>query len=369
MKVVIFNNKLVKKQYSIKRSRLFFTFPKTEITAEELIQRLIITRYFGDLLEYIIIGGEKHKDGTPHLHCYIQLSKSMNFTLNGLKKALRIKHFNDAGAIRSILKVLLYITKEGTVTTYPTGLDYKGMIEAYKNKKPCKSGIVRDKMLEVPSTTDAEEFCADLIDDDFLGGYTLFNTKKIIDGFKIYHGTKLKNLPREPIVLNLTATWMLMQNIATQAIWTWLSTRLNNVMKHGDLHLFIWGPTKNGKNTLINYLLEKGLRLYFIPKKVIYYDGIETQKKWDFAVMDEVRGGDRTVQEWNQWCDSIMSLPLKGKAPYLKCQVIPTIILSNYCPERLFSKVATEQPDIMEAFVRRWEVVEVGGTFGAIDLP
>lgn len=370
--IVFIINKIIVKDYTINRSRLFFTFPKSEITAELLIQRLTFTRFFGDKLEYIIVGREQHKDKTPHLHVLIQLNKAHNFSLNGIKRCLLIKHFNDAGRVRSIKDTLVYVTKDDDVLCWPSDLKWWDMIENLKAKKRTKGDIIVEKLVaETDHTKDSDEFITDLLDDELISGTVVYRTKSITEAYKIYHGTKLKNLPVKEVTLpGMNVDWMLMQNPATQAIWTWLSMRVRKEMKLGDKHLFIYGPTKSGKSSLINYLVDLGLKLFFIPKKEIYFNGIEKQRKWDIAIMDEVKGGDQTIQFWNQWCDKIMPLAIKGKEYYLKAQIIPTIIISNYSPMRLFPKIAADQPDILEAFERRWEIQEVGGTaWGCIDLP
>lgn len=353
------------KNYKIDRRYIFFTFPKSEITADKLIEGLV-TFFDAANIEYIVVGGEEHKDGSPHLHCVISLKRTIRFQVNKVKKLLNIKHFNDAGVIRSMCNVLKYVTKDGEVTCYPKDLNYKTMILNAEKKKGIKADLLTQKLIE-DTSGDCDEFITDTLSGE-LGGFALFRAKAITDAYKIYHGTLAKRNHIPPCLPPSITTWILGQNHPTVTIWSWLQRVLNKGMKLGDRHLYIWGPTMSGKTSLINYLMELGWQIYLLPKNEDFFDGF-TDKKWDLAIADEVRGGDQKVQFWNQWCDSWMKLKVKGKQAVLKARVIPTILLSNYLPAELFPKIAKEHPDVLAAFERRWEVVSVGPGFGLIDLP
>lgn len=367
MEMIIFINKILVKKYYIWRKNIFFTFPKSEIAIPELIRGLLNFEPFINNLDFIIVGAEEHKDGSPHLHCLIMAKGSIRFQLKRIREHLHIKHFNDAGPIKSIAKVLKYITKDGKVTTHPEGLDWNTMVKRAEQKKNPKTDILLEKIKEVPHDTDVDEFLTDIFDTD-LGGFAAFRTKHITDAFKIYHTVKMKREHVIPDLPSNLASWILGQNHPTVDIWSWLSTVLKKEMKLGDRHLYIYGPTQSGKSTLISYIVSLGWKVYFIPKSEDFFDGIK-DSKWDLAVADEVRGKDQTIQFWNSWCDCYMPLKQKGKQAFLKSRIIPTILLSNYSPAGLFPKVAKENPDILDAFERRWNIIPVGPTYGLIDLP
>lgn len=355
------------KKYRIFRKNIFFTFPKSEITPEDLIKGLTTYWVFQNNIDAIIVGAEEHKDGSPHLHCLLMLKGSLEFYVSTLKEHLKIKHFNDAGHIRRIGDTLGYITKGGDVTTYPPGLNWKGMLSNARNKKSIKTDLILDAIKAVPHTTEIDDFITDIADTE-LGGFAAFRVKPITEFFKIYHGTKAKREHIAPCLPPSITTWILGQNHPTVTIWSWLQRVLSKGMKLGDRHLYIWGPTMSGKTSLIDYLMQLGWQIFLLPKNEDFFDGF-TDKQWDLAIADEVRGGDQKVQFWNQWCDSWMKLKVKGKQAVLKAKVIPTILLSNYLPAELFPKIAKEHPDVLAAFERRWEVVSVGPGFGLIDLP
>lgn len=270
-----------------------------------------------------------------------------------------------------MLQTIKYVTKGGSVVTHPKDLDWTTIVKNLENRKRGKGDIVVEKIKQYTIEDDPEDFVADLLDDEVLAGTVVFRSKAIIDSFKIYHGSKSRatkipwNLPE----VTKSVDWILLQNTPTQAIWSWLWKQVDNVMKLGDLHLYIYGPTESGKSTLIRFLATLGLNLYIIPKGEDFFDGIK-DKKWHFAISDETRGRDQTIQFWNHWCDGFQSLKQKGKQAYLKKEIIPTILLSNYCPEKLFPKVYETSPEIMAAFKRRWLIVEVNGVIGEhVNLP
>lgn len=359
--------KIVNKDYFIKRKNIFFTFPKSEILPDELIIGLLSFPSFEDMIDYIFCGAEEHKDGSPHLHCLIMLKKTINFRLNSLKKHLKVKHFNDAGHIRKLWESLAYVCKNGVVTCWPVDTDYDAMIKSGKQKKGIKTDLVLERA-KAAKEQDIDDFLFDMMNDTQLGGFTAFHTKPIAEFFKIYHGTMKKRSHVPPSLPAAITSWILGQNHPTVDIWSWLSTVLKKGMKHGDKHLFIWGPTMSGKSSLKNYLMNLKWNIYSLPKQEDFFDGI-SDKKWDLAIADEVTGKDQPITFWNAWCDQHMALKQKGKQAYLKTAVIPTILLSNYSPEGLFPKVAKDKPDILAAFERRWNVIPVGPDFGLIDLP
>lgn len=366
--VILVGTKMnINKTYKIDRKNMFFTFPRSEISTESLINGLLTYDRFISNIDCIIIGAEEHKDGSPHLHCLIMCKGTVSIQIIDLKKHLNIKHFNDAGRIRRMKDTLKYVCKDGHVTTFPTNLNWKGMLKNAEQKKSLKTDMVLDKLKEVPHDTDIDDFLTDLGETE-LGGFVAFHTKPISDYFKIYHGTMKKRSHVAPSLPSEITSWILGQNHPTVDIWSWLSTVLKKEMKLGDKHLYIWGPTMSGKSSLINYLKEIGWNLYFIPKGEDFFDGIKDEK-WDLAIADEVRGKDQTIQFWNSWCDKFMPLKQKGKQSYLKSRIIPTILLSNYSPTGLFAKVAKDNPDILAAFERRWNIIPVGPSYGLIDLP
>lgn len=365
---LVIQKKISNKEYQIKRKNVFFTFPKSEILPNELIIGLLSFPSFEHNIDYIFCGAEEHKDGSPHLHCLLMLKKTIQFRLNSLKTHLKVKHFNDAGHIRKLWESLAYVCKNGVVTTWPAEVDYNKMIKAGKYKKGIKSELVFQKAIEANHDTDIDDFLVDLCDDTALGAFAAYRVKPISDFFKIYHGTMKRREHVSPALPTQITSWILGQNHPTVDIWSWLSNVLKREMKLGEKHLYIWGPTMSGKSSLIDYLMNQKWNIYFIPKAEDFFDGIK-DKHWDLAICDEVRGKDQTIQFWNQWCDRTMPLKQKGKMAFLKNRVIPTILLSNYSPAGLFTKVAKDNPEVLEAFERRWNVIPVGPVFGLIDLP
>lgn len=346
---------------------MFFTFPKSEISATDLIKGLCTYDRFHYNIDVIIVGGEEHKDGSPHLHCFLLLKEAVRVQLIDIRNHLKIKHFNDAGKVRSVAACLKYITKDEQVTTFPSDLDWRAMVKNAVQRKGIKSDLIVKKIIEAPHDTDIDDFLTDLTTTE-LGGYAAFRTRQIADIFQIYHGTMKKRLHVRPTLFPNLGSWILGQNHPTVIIWTWLNNVLNNEMNLGDKHLYIYGPTMSGKTSLMECLKGLGWNIYFIPKGTEFFDGYK-DLKWDLAIGDEVCGKDQRITWWNQWCDKTMSLNVKGKAAVIKNRVIPTIILSNYSPSELFGTVAKKFPAALEAFERRWEVVGVGPVYGLIDLP
>ena len=63
-------------KYRLQAKQVFLTYPKCEATKEELADHL------GSLRETtrLVVAEEKHADGTPHLHAYVNYVKKLDTT-------------------------------------------------------------------------------------------------------------------------------------------------------------------------------------------------------------------------------------------------------------------------------------------------
>lgn len=141
------------KQFRFQSKYVFLTYPKCTTTAETLLPYLWdkLTPY---LIFFIAIATELHQDGTPHLHCLIQLNK---------KPHIRDPHFFDheenhpnIQPARDSKHVLDYISKDGQIIT-------RGEFKHHK-VSPKK---IDDRWRDIMDTAQTKEEYLDLIRSNF----------------------------------------------------------------------------------------------------------------------------------------------------------------------------------------------------------
>ncbi len=84
-----------------------WTLPTTDISKADQLKAIL--KEFGDLVEWVVIGQEKHEDGQLHLHCAIKFIRLIRrqVKLYGDIKPQRKIGGGDAGLVK-------YVTKEDT---------------------------------------------------------------------------------------------------------------------------------------------------------------------------------------------------------------------------------------------------------------
>nr|AGT45476.1 RepA [Tobacco yellow dwarf virus-A] len=141
------------KSFRLQTKYVFLTYPRCSSSAENLRDFLWdkLSRF---AIFFIAIATELHQDGTPHLHCLIQLDKRSNirdpsfFDLEG-------NHPNIQPAKNSE-QVLEYISKDGNVIT-------KGEFKKHR-VSPSKSD---ERWRTIIQTATSKEEYLDMIKDEF----------------------------------------------------------------------------------------------------------------------------------------------------------------------------------------------------------
>jgi len=124
------------------------------------------------------------------------------------------------------------------------------------------------------------------------------------------------------------------EDAGTRTIVDWLNKNLSSPMPFREPHLYIHGPTKYCKTSLIN-LLGQFIPIYYMPTEDFY--DFYADKEYHLCVLDEFKA-TKTIQFLNLWLQGCtMNLRKKGSQA-LKISNIPTIILSNYSLEECYTK-------------------------------
>jgi len=143
--------------------------------------------------------------------------------------------------------------------------------------------------------------------------------------------------------------------IAEMQIMTWLNLNIKEPRDFRQTQLYIYGPPKMGKSTLIRNL-NNYLSIYYVPRDDgefcdEYEDGI-----YDLIVLDEFTN-KKTMQWMNQLLDGQTCYLKKKGGQILKKDNLPVIILSNFSLEQNYPRL--NESGMLEPLISRLKIVNV----------
>lgn len=90
------------------------TYPKNATTKDVALETILNSDQIRKELVYVCVGEEKHKDGTPHLHVFLQYKKKRQFRDYGCLDKIAGKHGNYQGQkFGTVTSMVEYVKKDG----------------------------------------------------------------------------------------------------------------------------------------------------------------------------------------------------------------------------------------------------------------
>lgn len=256
----------------------FCTWPKCEVPKEAALG--IFKIRFGEEMVDWVIAEERHKDGTPHLHGFIQFScrkrvKSDTFDIAG--------HHGEYQPAKSWQAVKGYCTKEGNYIS-------KHNLEAAKKKQ--------NKHLEV---TDFERDPVELLEEGKLHPLSLNNFLRNRETYRSLLARKRHD-------------------------------RRDNSPLKKQRHEWLWGESNTGKSTLLKEeMLGEEDNWFQIPPNNDWTGYYDQEHLWYDEYVGQLK-----VSELNRICDGGAKVNTKGGTVELAKDVIVHIV-SNYSIEECYS--------------------------------
>lgn len=304
-----------KNKFRAEGKNWFLTFPQCGTLKEKVVER--ITSKEDLKVSCVIVGQEKHVDGSPHLHIIVCLESKLSTRRADYWDFVCKKHGNYE-VIRSPKKAYAYVTKEDKDPTI-----FGDIPKIFLDAKSSKSQDAA-KMLMSGSTVKK------VIEE--MPGFGLANLTKLI-AFKSYITnvsitTSLKKLAK-PILYNGTDT-------STMSIVEWFNGNLNVIRPFKAKQLWIHGPANMLKSTVLMKLSEY-LRIYPLPLGEDFYDTY-SDDDYDLVIADEFKS-QKTISFLNEFCQGgvAMNLRIKGGQIFKK-KNLPVIICSNFSIADCYSK-------------------------------
>lgn len=306
------------------------TFPQCDVKKEIAVER--IEQKFASELKGYLVCEEDHKDGTPHLHVFLQFHKRKNFK--------SCECFNFIGGKQGNYQVTKSVRAWVEYCTKGTNYVAKGVdVDAIKKKKSSIAEEVATSIMEGKSLVALNKERP---------GYVMINKRKLEEYESWVQCERSKKMKIDWIPPSLEGL-----TDANLQIATWICLNIRQSRKFKAPQLFIHGERNLGKTSLVEWL-ERSLSVYHLPTGEEFYD--QYSDDYDLVVIDEFKG-QKTLQWMNQFLQG-SPMPIRKKGSQgMKYKNLPVVILSNYRLSECYPKACNDgRLGTLEA---RLEVVEV----------
>ena len=335
--------KRVKAKFRLNAKRLFLTYPQCPVPLEVFEEHLRVL--FGVRLKWAIACIEKHHATSgKHIHCVLELTQKCNIRdPHRLDIILSTgKYHGKYESCRKLHDAIKYVCKDQEEVV-GINCDWKVMLQAALEKTSTTGAIVATKIMDGESIHDINELYPQ---------YVLQNLRKILEYQRFWSTAEMMKRPLKKFsgVQPVDKT-----SLAQTKIAKWINKNLLDLptRKHKQKQLWIFGPTNSGKTGLL-MTLNEFFHMYEIPDDNKWYDAYND----DFQVcfLDEYKGS-KTIQWLNSFSEGRwMSLPQRGKQPYVKKKNVALIVASNFSIRSCYHNA---DEIVIEALLQRFEEVEL----------
>ncbi len=277
-------------------------------------------------MKHLVLAQEKHKDGHYHLHFYLSFDKAITITRNNVfdYPDLLINYHPNIQAVRSIQKVLTYITKDSVYLLH--GMSEE-LFKKLKQSKTSESAVFASSLIEDPGSY------RDLIRQN--PRMLLLHPAgcKALLTFASTEATR-KSIDPKPWLWFPEAFGSFQHH---RHIIQWLVDNMCKPRKMKQKHLWLWSDQPSvGKTTFLS-IVTKYYRTYHVPMDEHWYD-LYLDGTYDLCVMDDYNHPTKTIAWLNRFLQGFPTHLNQRNAGTIKHDNLPTIITSNHSPEKLYYK-------------------------------
>jgi len=324
------------RKFRLHGKRVFATWPQCDKPIADILN---LIKGLPDY-DWAVVCAEQHEDGSPHRHAIFAVKKKLDIKSATHFDFLAGSHGHYEG-VKSIKDCMTYVTKSNNYVA-----DGINVADAMEGKAPSTSTAVAKKIMQGATNKDIME--------EYPGFYLLHsrNVKEFQHEWR-ENQMELTLKPWTPLVEPVNAT----DDIKSLISWINSNVGKSSLQERpiGTLQLFLWGKTRIGKSSLVAKLATM-TKTYFCPMNEHFFNGLDDSYK--LIIYDEFHG-QQPITFMNQFVDGQqMVVPTKG-GQYHKKTNPPFIVISNYPLQRCYPKVAEENPDHMDALLRRFLSIEL----------
>jgi len=321
--------------YCFQAKKWFLTFPQCSLPHQQALENL---QSKFQPIDWAIVAEEKPQDGTPHLHIAIQFKDRFYSSDMRAFDPICGQHGNYQ-PMKNIRNTVAYVTKEGEYTAF--GIDVKAVLE-----KKCGTFTIMAKELQSGKTID------DL--NQINPGFVMQHKRKL-EEYESWVQKRNERAKKKKWTKFTTADIEDLNTVAEMKIAAWLNLNICEPREFRQEQLYVHGPPKMGKSTLIRRL-EEYLNIYYVPRDDgefcdQYEDGV-----YDLIVLDEFTN-KKTMQWMNQLLDGQTCYLKRKGGQILKRNNLPVIVLSNFTLEQNYPRLY--EAGMLEPLISRFRIIEV----------
>jgi len=295
------------------------TYPQCNVNKDELLNFLIAKHNDSTI---VVCEEDHHETEGKHLHAAIMLEKQIKICK---QDAYDYKGFHcNIQSTRNTTDWLKYVCKDGNYIVYPPTFDVDNLLNNRKKK-----------VATISAKIDADIKKGATLKDIYIdyGPYMVLHDHQIRQYYnsmqeqKLIEENKIKWALRTKFIAGST------KDFNNARIAGWLNDNLLQTHKFRQDNLWITGPTKCGKTTLIEKLQDAGCNIHNVDLDSHFYDGLTEDTQ--LIVFDEFKA-QKSITQMNKICDgSRCRVSIKGSS-YKFTKPIPVIVLSNYTLEECY---------------------------------
>ncbi len=342
--------KSLKDGFRANRLKYFLTYPHITCDPQTVMNKVIA---LSPQPIRAIVASEKHKDGTDHVHIFLEYATKRDIRDCHIYDHLCGKHC-QISPVKDAGRTLKYITKGDNYCLF--GLT-EGFIRAVVSGTSYTLGeVAADIEVNPDINYIALKYPTHFI--HYSRGIT-----KLVDIHRHRKSTKtiaydwshFDDVRREIGRLDAQS------NISLNMLLDWFERNFRHINEDNydrplrDKQLWIHGATRTGKSSFIMFL-RRFYRAQLVPAREKFTGGYNDYDI-DWLYLEEFYGAKQL-----QFLNSLlggepMNLAWKG-GQYTKLKNKPVVIASNLLPSQCYPRVSISQPTVWEAFLDRLQVIE-----------
>lgn len=314
-------------KFRVRNKMIALTYPQCDYDKEKA--KTILEGICSKWGPNVVVAQEQHhtSDGL-HLHAFIQCDQPLSTRderffdiVDGNKR-----WHPNISVVKCSPAYMKYITKSDKQPATTLGFNIEKYVEAKENKKVSISSKIVEAVREGATLRD--------IRNNF-GGFMLLHQKQVADfisktrdDVRLHEATlKWKKVLRFDGETHYTFT--------NAQIAGWLNDHLLIEHKFRGMNLWVKGPTKCGKTSLVQNLINLGCQVFTVNNETEFFDGINDDTQ--LIVFDEFKA-QKKITTMNGICDGHnCRLNIKG-GTYEVNRPIPVLILSNFTCQEAYHK-------------------------------
>lgn len=339
---------------------LFLTYPQCPAPPGALLGWLRF--YCNDRYKWAAVVQERHEDGHLHLHAIVVLSRRIDIEN---PRALDFHWVHSPNACTCAVH-------HACDTRGPSRCDgcrnFHGQYEVLRSPKNAMQylqkegemvfdGITKEEAVAWANGPQGKKRRSDEVAQLILGGHSVMSiaVQPEFCGFALFH---LKNMQRYEDTVRFQQAaartpprvFCGVSCVSRSSDWypvaVWCNGNLGVASRpFGRPQLWVYGPTKLGKTSLVN-MLRSFFRVYDVPMDEDFYDEYD-DRNYDIISLDEMKG-QKTIQFMNRFVDgSFLSLRKKG-CQGKKESNHPVIVTANYSISDIYHKSAEDRVETLK---------------------